>query len=96
MLDHTHTAWFEEGGDFEVVVEIDPSIAHLFELKKFLNSQEILEKRADGSLIVSFDVSSDEDVDNLIKSWLPHIKVLAPERFKERIKMELEAYLNTL
>lgn len=96
MLDHTHTAWFEEGGEFEVVVEIDPSIAHLFELKKFLNSQEILENRDDGSLIVSFDVSSDEDVDNLIKSWLPHIKVLSPERFRDKIRDELKNYLQSI
>ncbi|MFA6144998.1 MAG: WYL domain-containing protein [Sulfuricurvum sp.] len=96
MLEKTHTAWFEEGGDFEVVVEIDPSIAHYFELKKFLNSQEIIEKKDDGKLIVSFDVTSDEDVDNLIKAWLPHIKILSPEWLRTKIRDELKEYLSTL
>ncbi len=92
-LDHTHTAWFEDGGNFEVVVRIHPEIADYFRLRKHLTSQEIVAEHDDGALTVSFDVSTDEDVDNLIKAWLPHIDVLEPERFKTRIVEELEAYL---
>ena len=32
-------------------------------------------------------------LDNLIKSWLPHVKVLEPTRFKDKIKKELQSYL---
>jgi len=45
---------------------------------------------------VSFQVSHDEDVDNLIKAWLPHIEVLKPERFRKRLVGELEAYVREL
>lgn len=95
-LEHTHTAWFEDGGNFEVVVKVHPEIAEFFRLRKHLSSQEIEEEHDDGTLLVSFDVSSDEDVDNLIKSWLPHIEVVSPERFRDRITEELKAYLARL
>lgn len=96
MLERTHTAWFEDGGNFEVRVQVHPEIAEYFRLRRFLNSQEIVEEYDDGALLVSFDVSTDEDVDNLIKSWLPHIEVVSPERFRKRVLDELESYVARL
>lgn len=96
VLENIHTAWFEDGSSFKVTVRVKKEIAHFFKLKKFLISQEILEERSDGSLVVSFLVSSDEDVDNIIKSWLPHIEVMSPSRFRSKFIGELEGYLKEL
>lgn len=95
-LSDTHSAWFEEGEGYEVVIKIYPEIAHYFKQKSFLKSQKIKEELEDGSLIVSFEVTHDEDIDNIIKAWLPHVEVLAPERFRLRIIDELERYLRKL
>ncbi len=96
VLQNVHTAWFEDGNSFEVEVKVKVEIAHFFKLKKHLSSQKILKENDDGSIHISFNVSSDEDVDNLIKSWLPHIEVIKPERFRKRIISELEIYLAEL
>lgn len=96
LLENVHTAWFDDGNSFEVEVKIAKEIAHFFELKKHLTSQKILKKYSDGSLLVSFEVSHDEDVDNLIKAWLPHIEVVAPKRLREKMIAELEGYLMSL
>ena len=96
MLDNVHTAWFEDGNSFSVTVKIKSEIAHYFKLKKHLPSQKTIKEKSDGTLIISFDVSSDEDVDNLIKAWMPHIEVLKPERFRRRLISELESYLDAL
>ena len=96
MLDNVHTAWFEDGNSFTVTVKIKAEIAHYFKLKKHLPSQKLIREDEDGTLIISFDVSSDEDADNLIKAWLPHIEVLKPERFRRRLVSELESYLKAL
>ena len=55
---------------------------------------DVEKENDDGSLIVTLAVSSDEDIDNLIKAWLPHIEVIKPERFKKRLILELEEYVN--
>ena len=96
MLENVHTAWFEDGNSFEVTIRVQPEIAHFFKLKKHLSSQEIIKEYRDGSLVVTFSVSTDEDVDNLIKAWLPHIEVLKPERFRKRLLSELETYISML
>ena len=93
ILENVQTAWFEDGTSFDVTIRVEEPIAHYFKIKKHLQSQEILEERPDGSLLISFEVSSDEDVDNLIKAWLPHIEVLEPQRFRERLVTELQEYL---
>ena len=96
VLDNVHTAWFEDGSSFEVKIRVKSEIAHYFKLKKHLSSQEILKENSDGSLLVKFEVSCDEDVDNLIKGWLPHIEVIQPERFRKKIILELEEYVKEL
>ena len=96
ILQNVHTAWFEDGNSFTVTLKIKKEIAHFFKLKKHLSSQKITKENKDGSLIVTYDVSCDEDVDNLVKAWLPHIEVLKPLRFRKRLLGELEEYIKGL
>lgn len=93
LLENTHSAWFEEGQCYKVTVKVSSNIAHYFKQRNFLQSQIIEEEQKDGSLIVSFEVSHDEDIDNIIKSWLPDIEVIEPKRYANKIKKELEDYL---
>ena len=93
VLNNIHSAWFDDGQTFEVTIEVLPQISQYFLKRNFLQSQEIIKTLDDGALIIKFEVTHDEDIDNIIKSWLPHIKVLAPTRFKDKIKKELQSYL---
>ena len=96
VLDKTHSAWFEQGQSYEVKIKVYPSIAHFFKQREFLQSQNIEQEYVDGTLIVSFEVSHDEDIDNIIKSWLPDIEVLEPIRYRDKIKKELQEYLERI
>lgn len=94
VLENVHSAFFEDGNSFKVVVKVYPEIAIYFKNREFLQSQNIETENDDGSLIVSFEVSHDEDIDNIIKSWLPHIEILEPTRFREKLHNELKDYLD--
>lgn len=96
ILENVHTAWFEDGAQYEVKIKVMQPIAHYFKKKKHLASQELVREDDDGSLVLSFSVSSDEEVDNLIKSWLPHITVISPKRVRTKILKELDTYVKTL
>ena len=71
-------------------------VAEYFKQKDFLESQEIVKENEDGSLEVSFEVSHDEDIDNIIKAWIPHVEVLEPKRFREKMLGELREYVKRL
>ena len=96
ILENVHTAWFEDGVQFEVRIKVLEPIAHYFKRKKHLVSQKIIQENSDGSLEISFEVSSEEEVDNLIKAWLPHIIILSPQNMREKVAKELQEYLQLL
>ncbi len=96
ILENAHSAFYSDGNSFDVVIKVDKEAALYFKNRDFLESQEILEEYEDGSLRISFEVSHDEDIDNIIKAWLPHVEVLEPLRFKDRLRAELENYLAKL
>ncbi len=96
VLQNVHSAFFEDGNTFEVKLKVYADIADFFKHRDFLASQKIEKELDDGSLIVSFTVSHDEDIDNIIKSWLPHIEILEPKRFREKLYNELQEYLQKL
>lgn len=93
ILRKTHSAFYSDGNSFEVIIKVYSEVAEYFKHKDFIESQKILRENSDGSLEVYFEVSHDEDIDNIIKSWLPHVEVLKPKRFKERIIQELKDYI---
>ncbi len=93
ILEKTHSAFYEDGNSFEVIIKVYPKVAIYFKNRDFLQSQKILKESEDGSLEVSFEVSHDEDIDNLIKSWLPHIEILKPQRFRDKLRNELKDYI---
>jgi len=96
VIEGIQTPWYTDEENFQVEVEVLSDIAYYFKRKKHLNSQKILEERVDGSLLIAFSVTNEEEVDNLIKSWLPHIKVIAPESLALRVKNDITKYLEYL
>lgn len=94
ILPRIQSAFFDFGRNFEVIIKVYPRVAEYFKLKNHLPSQRIIEEKDDGSLIIGYIVSHEEDVDNLVKSWLPDIEVVEPPLFRHRILHELQEYLS--
>ncbi len=67
---------------------------YFFKAKKHLKSQEILEENENGNLIISFKVTQDMEIEELIKKWIPFIKVIEPISLKEKIESDLIRYLD--
>ena len=76
-----------------VKIEVSPLKAKFFKLKKSLPSQKIEKENSDGSLVLSFLVTQERELEELIKKWLPHLKVITPLSLKERIEGDLRDYL---
>ncbi len=56
-------------------------------------TQEIKEERPDGSLVVSFRVGNYEAIQNILKSWIPHIVILEPEEFKKNFLADVKGWV---
>ncbi len=78
-----------------VVLEVDKSKAYYFENKKYLKSQEKLKTLDNGNLFLSFKVTQEMEIEELIKRWIPFVKVIEPISLKDKIESDLKSYLNT-
>ena len=67
---------------------VEPDVAHLFREKDYDESQVTEEERADGRLVVSFEVAGLEDMASWVRSWGPSVTVLDPPELAERIAEE--------
>ena len=96
VLAKVHSGFFEDGNSITVTIKVYQDIAQYFKIKEFIPTQKIIEELDDGSIIVSFEVTHYEDIDNIIKSWLPHVEVLEPIEYKNQFINELRNYMNNL
>lgn len=71
--------------EVKVSKEIEDMIQLPGEIEEVLNH--------DGSRTITCDVSSTKEIDRDIKSWLPHIEILEPKWYREKLNSELREYL---
>jgi len=69
---------------FEVIVEVDSEVARFFKVKKFLQSQQIINTKENGNLIIKYYITSEYEIINLAKKWIPHMKIIKPYNVKEK------------
>jgi len=44
-------------------------------------------------LVLSYQVTQEIEIEELVKRWIPYVKVIEPLSLKERIENELRGYL---
>ncbi|HOK07951.1 MAG TPA: WYL domain-containing protein [Syntrophales bacterium] len=82
VLRKSANIWFATDMNLEVKVLVDAQVSHYFKRRRMTPTQEILEERPDGSLIVTFRVGHYEAIRIILKSWIPNVVILEPDDFK--------------
>ena len=78
----------------EIVLEVSHAKAFFFKSKQYLKSQKIIEIKENGDLVVQYFVTQEMEVEELIKRWIPYVKVTEPLSLKLKIEEELRTYLS--
>lgn len=77
----------------DIILEVDKTKAFYFNAKNYLPSQKIIEIKENGNIIVKYKVTQEIEMEELIKRWIPYIKVIEPLSLKEKIENDLKQYL---
>ena len=98
FVENIQTPFAKYSEDFKeklikILVEVDKSKITFFENKKFLPSQKIVDRLENGNLLLSFLVTQELEIEELIKKWLPYLKVIEPLSLDEKIKSDIKKYL---
>jgi predicted DNA-binding transcriptional regulator YafY len=93
VLRSSSNIWFAKDLHLEATVRVDADVSDYFRRRKMYPSQEILEERPDGSLVVSYRVGHYEAIRTILRSWIPHISILGPEDFRKTFLEEVRGWV---
>lgn len=84
-LAEAQTVWFHDTPAERVTVEFDAQVADFFERRSVLPRQKIVDRRKNGDVVVAFDAHNEMEAREYLGRWMPHFKVLSPDRYREYI-----------
>jgi predicted DNA-binding transcriptional regulator YafY len=93
LLESSFNIWFAGENNLEITVIVDAECSNYFRRRKMLPDQEIKEERPDGSVVVTTRVGQYESILGVIKSWIPHITVVAPDEFRKILLNEVREWI---
>lgn len=93
LLARSVNIWISAKRDMEVVMEISAEISRYFINKPYFPEEKLIEKRKDGSLLLSCKAADHREVLPVVLSWLPHIKIISPESLKKQLKAKMQEYI---
>jgi len=92
ILDKSVNIWFPEKRDKKITLKVAKEVAHFFKRKVYFPLQKIKRDNKDGSLIIECKISKYEEIMHVILHWIPHLIIIKPKNFQERIKEVVREY----
>ncbi|WP_198579636.1 helix-turn-helix transcriptional regulator [Citrobacter portucalensis] len=92
-INKEESVWASEE-KFEVVLKVSAQVAEYFERRQLLNEQVIEKKMADGGLIISTRISHRTEITPVVRYWIPHLKIIAPQSLQNELAQEIKTWLD--
>lgn len=93
LIAKNDTNWFSNQ-TIEVILEIKQEAMEYFLRKESLPNKCIIEHTSE-ALILSTNVSYDDEILRIVKYWIPYIKIKSPTYLQEKLSAILQEYLKT-
>jgi predicted DNA-binding transcriptional regulator YafY len=91
IIEQNQATWFSQD-KIDVILQIDISVALYFKRRDLLPNQKILEEN-DKYLLLSTTVSYDDEILRVVRSWIPHIKIIKPLYLNDKLYKELKEFI---
>ena len=92
LVEDDDSIWFGQDKQ-EIILSIDSQVAFYFKQRSILPEQQIVRELGDGGLLVSSKINHDMQLLPLIRFWIPHLKIVNPERLQDEMEKGLKEYL---
>lgn len=92
LIEDDDSIWFGKDKQ-EVILSVDRQVALYFKQRSILPEQQIVKVLGDGGLLISSKINHDMQLLPLIRFWIPHIKIVNPERLQQELEIGLKEYL---
>jgi predicted DNA-binding transcriptional regulator YafY len=93
MLDEEDSIWLNRE-KVEVVLSVAPYAADYFRRSPQIPQQDITKELENGGLIVSGKFAHPDEILPIVRSWIPHIRIIAPKDWQQDMEAGLRTYLD--
>ena len=93
FIENDETIWFSNSKT-EVILKVDAFASQFFIRRKVLAYQKILEEHEDGSILLSTQMTFEDEVLQLVRAMIPDITIVSPLDLQEKLLGSLIGYLN--
>lgn len=91
-IEDEDSLWFSNE-KIEVILKVNPAISEYFKRRNIVQYQKILEEFDDGALLVSMKMTFEEEILQVVRYWIPNIKIITPKYLQEKLENSLRSYL---
>lgn len=91
QLDREDTIWFGLE-KIEVILTVHAEVAEHFQARSLLPEQKIIKELSDGGLLLSSQITHAKQILPLVRYWIPHLKIISPERLQDEMEQEVKRY----
>lgn len=91
ILENEKSVWYSQN-PIEVHLQIDQTMAAFFLRRELLPEQKVVEE-SESHLVLSCKVAFKEEIQRIVRYWIPHVTILTPVAFQNEIEEGLEKYL---
>ena len=91
-IEDEDSLWFSNE-KIEVILKVNPAISEYFKRRDIVQSQKILEEFSNGGLLVSMKMTFEEEILQVVRYWIPNIKIVSPLYLQEKLEASLRNYL---
>ena len=94
LLDQSVNIWFEEKRGERVLIKVTADAAKYFKQKTYFPLQKIVKEEKDGALILETFPGHPEEISHIVMNWIPCLRVLEPQTFKDEILKIIKQYID--
>jgi predicted DNA-binding transcriptional regulator YafY len=76
---------FTDGAPDRFTLLVSPGVAHLFDEKEYQMLQQVDERRADGSIVVSYESRGFDEMRSFVQSWGTAVTALEPNALRQAL-----------
>ena len=93
QLEDEESIWFGQEKQ-EIILTVHADVALHFQQRQLLPEQQVIKQLDDGGLLLSSRITHHTQLLPLVRYWIPHLKIVSPEKLQDEVEHGLKQYLS--
>lgn len=92
LIDNDDSIWLGQK-EMTVLINVSSKVISYFQQRQILPKQSIIAKQANGNWLIQSTVWHYDELSPIIRCWIPHLTIIEPKEWQDRLEGELRSYL---